>query len=260
MTFESRFRQSSQRGIMWPNQRTSGNGAVALWFHTQRLSRAVPEFKRLGGTTSTPTNTPSQIMKKHIIIAIACMAAAFTFTGCLHTSRAAAQQDRQLQYTLGVTPEIKRAFHSDDSIKIRSITGTAPKFQTGGTYRVVGTCTQQTLKNATLYLGNTAEAGPDAIVASADRHSLGRFRTGRPSSTLASLCFAPVCSTSPSTTWTTTTRMTMPMRESTLEMWLIIAELKSRMPPSEIIGANAGGRRQLPMRTLRAACVAQFWR
>jgi len=113
------------------------------------------------------TPQPSQIMKKQIIIAIACMAAAFTFTGCLHTSRAAAQQDSQLQYTLRVTPEIKRAFHSDDSIKIRSITGTAPKFQTGATYRVVGTCTQQTLKNATLYLGNTAEAGPDAIVASA---------------------------------------------------------------------------------------------
>jgi hypothetical protein len=31
----------------------------------------------------------------------------------------------------------------------------------------VGTCTQHTLKNATLYLGNTAEAGTDAIVASA---------------------------------------------------------------------------------------------
>ena len=108
-------------------------------------------------------------MKIQIIILIACMAAAFTLTGCLHTSKTAAQQDRQrpLQYTLRVTPEIKRAFHSDDSIKIRSITGTAPKFQTGGTYRVVGTCTQQTLKNATLYLGNTAEAGPDAIVASA---------------------------------------------------------------------------------------------
>ncbi len=108
-------------------------------------------------------------MKEQIVIAIACMAAAFTFTGCLHASKTAAQQDRQhsLQYTLRVTPEIKRAFHSDDSIKIRSITGTAPKFRTGGTYRVVGTCTQQTLKNATLYLGNTAEAGPDAIVASA---------------------------------------------------------------------------------------------
>jgi hypothetical protein len=61
----------------------------------------------------------------------------------------------------------QRAFQSDDSIKIRAITGTAPQFQSGGTYRVVGTCTQQTLKNATLYLGNTAEAGPEALVASA---------------------------------------------------------------------------------------------
>ena len=97
------------------------------------------------------------------------MAAAFTFTGCLHSSKTAAPQDKKhrLQYTLRVTPEIKRAFQSDDSIKIQSITGTTPKFQTGGTYRVLGTCSQQTLKNATLYLGNTAEAGPDAIVASA---------------------------------------------------------------------------------------------
>jgi hypothetical protein len=107
-------------------------------------------------------------MKTQIIIVIACMAAAFTFTGCLHTSRTTAQQDRQhpFQYTLRVTPEIKRAFQSDDSIKIRSITGTAPQFQTGGTYRVAGTCTQQTLNNATLYLGNTAEVGPEALVAS----------------------------------------------------------------------------------------------
>lgn len=72
-----------------------------------------------------------------------------------------------LQHKLSVTPEIKRAFHSDDSIKITSATGTAPKFQTGGTYRIVGTCYQKTLKNATLYLGNTAEAGSDAIVAAA---------------------------------------------------------------------------------------------
>lgn len=107
-------------------------------------------------------------MKIQGIIAIVSMAAAFTMTGCLHASRTAARQDGlQLRYALRVTPEIKRTFHSDDFIKIRSITGTAPKFQTGGTYRVVGTCTQQTLKNATLYLGNTAEAGPDAIVASA---------------------------------------------------------------------------------------------
>ena len=79
----------------------------------------------------------------------------------------AAPDSPTLQHTLTVTPEIKRAFRSDDKIKIRSVTGTAPKFQTGETYRVVGTCRQKTLKNATLYLGNTAEAGSDAIAASA---------------------------------------------------------------------------------------------
>src|SRR5213075_2930679 len=100
-------------------------------------------------------------MKIQTIVAIACIAAAFVFTGC-HTSRTAAQQDSKhaLQYTLRVSPEIKRAFHSDDSIKIRSITGTAPKFQAGGTYRVVGTCTQQTLKNATLYPATPPKQAP----------------------------------------------------------------------------------------------------
>src|SRR5436190_9291614 len=79
----------------------------------------------------------------------------------------AAPDSPTLGHTLTVTPEIKKAFHSGDAIKIRSVKGTAPKFQIGGTYRVVGTCRQQTLKNATLYLGNTAEAGSDAIAASA---------------------------------------------------------------------------------------------
>lgn len=31
---------------MLSNERTSGNAAVALWFHVQRLSRAVPECER----------------------------------------------------------------------------------------------------------------------------------------------------------------------------------------------------------------------
>jgi len=72
-----------------------------------------------------------------------------------------------LQHTLTIKPAIKKVFHSGDAIEVRSVAGTAPKFQTGGTYRVVGTCRQQTLKNATLYLGNTAESGSDAIVANA---------------------------------------------------------------------------------------------
>lgn len=77
----------------------------------------------------------------------------------------AAAETTELEHKLTITPEIKRAFHAADSIQIKFVTGTAPKFQIGGTYRVVGTCYQQTLKNATLYLGNTAEAGSDAIVA-----------------------------------------------------------------------------------------------
>jgi len=79
----------------------------------------------------------------------------------------AAPETTALQHKLTVTPEIKKACRSDDSIQIKSVTGTASKFQTGGTYRVVGTCSQRTLKNAILYLGNTAEPGPDAIVAAA---------------------------------------------------------------------------------------------
>ena len=71
----------------------------------------------------------------------------------------AAPDSPTLQHRLTVSPEIKRAFRSGDKIKIRSVTGTAPKFQIGGTYRVVGTCRQKTLNNATLYLGNTAEVG-----------------------------------------------------------------------------------------------------
>jgi hypothetical protein len=70
-----------------------------------------------------------------------------------------------LEHKLNVTPEIKKAFRGSDSIEIRQITGTAPKFQVGGTYRVTGVCRQQSLKHATLYIGNTAEAGPDAITA-----------------------------------------------------------------------------------------------
>ncbi|HZR18349.1 MAG TPA: hypothetical protein VFE51_13735 [Verrucomicrobiae bacterium] len=43
----------------------------------------------------------------------------------------------------------------------------------------MGTCYQQTLKNATLYLGNTAEAGSDAIVAAAGSSLSKTLRDGR---------------------------------------------------------------------------------
>jgi len=90
----------------------------------------------------------------------------------------AASETTALQHKLTVTPEIKKAFHAEDSIKIKSVTGTAPKFQTGGTYRIIGTCYQQTLKNATLYLGNTAEAGSDAIVAAVGSSLSNPLRDG----------------------------------------------------------------------------------
>ena len=91
----------------------------------------------------------------------------------------AASETPALQHKLAVTPEIKRAFHADDSIKIKSVTGTVSKFQTGGTYRVVGTCYQRTLKNALLYIGNTAEPGSDAIVACAGSSLSKPLRDGR---------------------------------------------------------------------------------
>ncbi|EDY18584.1 hypothetical protein CfE428DRAFT_3969 [Chthoniobacter flavus Ellin428] len=72
-----------------------------------------------------------------------------------------------LEHKLNVTPEIKKAFTGSDSIEIRQITGTAATFQVGGTYRVTGVCKQQNLKHAVLYIGNTAEAGPEAITAAA---------------------------------------------------------------------------------------------
>ena len=99
-------------------------------------------------------------MKTKLRIVIVTALRALVFAGC-----ATAPDSPALQHTLTIKPEIKKAFHSGDAIEIRSVAGTAPKFQTGGTYRVVGTCRQQTLKNATLYLGNTAESGSDAIVA-----------------------------------------------------------------------------------------------
>ena len=98
-------------------------------------------------------------MKTHIItFLVAALAVSVAQAGAETTV---------LQHKLAVTPEIKRAFHSGDFIKIKSITGSAAKLQTGGTYRIAGTCYQHSLKNATLLLGNTAEAGSAAIVAAA---------------------------------------------------------------------------------------------
>jgi hypothetical protein len=77
----------------------------------------------------------------------------------------AAPEAPALPHTLSITPEIKKAFRADDAIEVRSVTGTATKFQIGGTYRLAGICRQQSLKNATLSLGNTSEPGSEAISA-----------------------------------------------------------------------------------------------
>ena len=76
----------------------------------------------------------------------------------------AAPESSALPCKLAVTTEIKKAFPSSDAIEIREITGTTTHFQVGGTYRVVGVCRQHTLKDATLYIGSTAEPGSEAIV------------------------------------------------------------------------------------------------
>jgi hypothetical protein len=39
---------------MTPNERTSGNGAVAFCFHAQHLSRAVPECERYAAVAYEP--------------------------------------------------------------------------------------------------------------------------------------------------------------------------------------------------------------
>jgi hypothetical protein len=114
-------------------------------------------------------------MKKHMKTTMKLTALTTTITSMLASCSTA---PKVKNHTLTVIPEIKKAFPSGDAIKIRSVTGTAPKFQTGGTYRVVGTCRQQTLKNAILYLGNTAEAGSDAIAASAGSSLSKALRNG----------------------------------------------------------------------------------
>jgi hypothetical protein len=75
----------------------------------------------------------------------------------------AADHTSVLSHKIEITPEIKKAFQGSDGIEIKEITGTSAKFQVGETYRVVGVCRQSSLKHAQLYLGNTAEAGSDAI-------------------------------------------------------------------------------------------------
>jgi len=96
------------------------------------------------------------------LAAILSLTAALLSLGNLQSAKA---ETPSLSHKLTVTPEIKKAFEGSDSIQVREITGTASKFEVGGTYRVVGVCRQEAYRTAMLYIGNTAESGPAAIVA-----------------------------------------------------------------------------------------------
>ena len=58
---------------------------------------------------------------------------------------------------------IKKAFSGSDAIEIIAISGTAPKFQVGETYRVAGVCRQEACQHALLSVGDTAGPGTEAI-------------------------------------------------------------------------------------------------
>jgi hypothetical protein len=64
---------------------------------------------------------------------------------------------------VSITLSAKRAFKRSDGIEIREVSGSLPTLRVGGTYRVRGVCRQDTIRNALLYLGNTAEGSAEAI-------------------------------------------------------------------------------------------------
>ncbi len=99
-------------------------------------------------------------MKMPIVLKILL---AMTMSGVLQAAPAVSS----LPCKLTVTPEIKKAFLGTDTIEVKEITGTATNFQVNGTYRIIGVCRQKTISNAILYVGNTAEAGSNAIVPTA---------------------------------------------------------------------------------------------
>ena len=96
---------------------------------------------------------------KTLILAVSLLAA-LALAG-VHPATA---ETPYLPYTLSITPELKKAFRDTDSIEVRAIIGTAPRFEVGGTYRIVGVCRQRTVRDGLLYVGNTAAPGSMAIV------------------------------------------------------------------------------------------------
>ncbi len=95
-------------------------------------------------------------MKKHI--ARHLIAATFA------SSLALAELAPNLPHKIAIASEAKKTFRASDRIDIEEVTGTAPDFRVGETYRVKGVCRQTTLSNGELYLGNTS-TGSNAITA-----------------------------------------------------------------------------------------------
>ncbi|MEI9898235.1 MAG: LptA/OstA family protein [Chthoniobacter sp.] len=67
------------------------------------------------------------------------------------------------QVAMPVFPKNKKPFTKGDGIEIRELSGSSPTFRVGETYHVRGVCRQNSIQNAVLYLGITAEGDEDAI-------------------------------------------------------------------------------------------------
>ncbi|MEP6670695.1 MAG: M56 family metallopeptidase [Chthoniobacter sp.] len=64
---------------------------------------------------------------------------------------------------VAITLSPQKAFANGDGIEIREVSGSSATFQVGGTYHVRGVCRQNTIQNASLYIGITAEGDGEAI-------------------------------------------------------------------------------------------------
>lgn len=61
------------------------------------------------------------------------------------------------QVMIPVVPQSKKPFANGDGIEIQEVSGSSATFRVGGTYHVRGVCQQNTIPNASLYLGITTE-------------------------------------------------------------------------------------------------------
>lgn len=98
-------------------------------------------------------------MKTHLIVSLLAATCFGSF--------ALAEPAPKLAHKITVTPKTIKVFQNSDRIDLEEITGTAPDFRVGGTYRAKGVCHQSTLSNAVLYLGNTSD-GQGAITPAPD--------------------------------------------------------------------------------------------